>query len=75
MLLGNIFYLKQLQNPVNKVANGPNKFGRIDGVAVLTRVFYKKMYLATFAIWSIFYFYFWGNLIKFLATYWNFKAL
>ena len=32
-------------NPVNTVTNGPKKFGHINGVAVLTRVFfYKKMY-------------------------------
>ena len=32
-------------NPVNTVTNGPKKIGHINGVAVLTRVFfYKKMY-------------------------------
>ena len=31
-------------NPVNTVTNGPNTFGRVNGVAILTRVFYKKMY-------------------------------
>ena len=32
-------------NPVNTVTNGPNTFGRVNGVAILTRFFfYKKMY-------------------------------
>ena len=34
-------------NPVNTVTNGPKKIGHINGVAVLTRVFFfffKKMY-------------------------------
>ena len=32
-------------NPLNTVANGAKKIGRINGVAVLTRFFfYKKMY-------------------------------
>ena len=26
------------------VTNGPNTFGRVNGVAILTRVFYKKVY-------------------------------
>ena len=31
-------------NPVNTVTNGPNTFGRVNRVAILTRVFYKKVY-------------------------------
>ena len=39
-------YYQSIQwNPVNTVTNGPKKFGHINaGVAVLTRVFYQKMY-------------------------------
>jgi len=38
-------FIKLLWNLVNTVTNGPKKFGRINGVAVLTKgFFYKKMY-------------------------------
>ena len=29
-------------NPVNTVTNGPNTFGRVNRVAILTRVFLQK---------------------------------
>ena len=44
-LLWMVHTIKSIQwNPVNKVTNGPKKFGHINGVAVLTKVFYQKMY-------------------------------
>ena len=45
-LLWTVHTIKSIQwNPVNTVTNGPKKFGHINaGVAVLTRVFNKKMY-------------------------------
>ena len=36
-------------NPVNTVTNGPKKFGRINGVAVLTRGFFIRKCMAVFA--------------------------
>ena len=37
------FYTLYIQwNPVNTVTNGPTKFGRINGVATLTRVFLQE---------------------------------
>ena len=35
-------------NPVNTVTNGPNTFGRVNEVAILTRVFYKKKCMVFF---------------------------
>ena len=36
-------------NPVNTVTNGPKKIGHINGVAVLTRVFFTGKCMAVFA--------------------------
>ena len=45
MSLGDCTCRQHLQwNPVNTVINGPKNFYHINGVAVLMRVFYKKMY-------------------------------
>ena len=35
-------YLQIQWNPINTVTNGPQKFGRINGVAVLKRVFLQE---------------------------------